>query len=88
MLNLQQIAQNLNYRTNVGVVEASGKAVSTLLSVFNSAGDKLADIPVDLKPNEQRQLNSLLAATVELTVHLPDARPPRPRASGLRPKAG
>ncbi|HEU4523338.1 MAG TPA: cadherin-like domain-containing protein, partial [Thermoanaerobaculia bacterium] len=61
VLNLQQIAQNQLYRTNVGVVEASGKSVSTVLSVFNSAGDKLQDIPVDLEPNEQKQLNALLA---------------------------
>jgi hypothetical protein len=61
VLNLQQIAQNQSYRTNVGLVEASGSPVSVLLSVFNSAGSKLVDIPVDLMPNEQKQLNSLLA---------------------------
>jgi hypothetical protein len=61
VLNLQQIAQNQLYRTNVGVVEASGHPVSVVLSIFNSAGEKLRDIPVGLKANEQRQLNSLLA---------------------------
>ena len=71
VLNLQQIAQNANYRTNVGVVEASGKAVSTLLTVFNSAGDKVIDIPVELGPNEQKQLNSLLA---ENDITLTDGR--------------
>ena len=61
VLNLQQIAQNQLYRTNVGVVEASGHPVSTMLSVFNSAGDHLTDIPVNLQPNEQKQLNSILS---------------------------
>ncbi|MEO6487765.1 MAG: Ig-like domain-containing protein, partial [Thermoanaerobaculia bacterium] len=61
VLNLQQIAQNANFRTNVGVVEASGNAVSALLSIFDAAGTKLRDVPVELRANEQRQLNSLLA---------------------------
>lgn len=71
ILNLQQIAQNQAYRTNVGVVEASGEPVSVVLSIFNSAGDKLKDIPLGLKANEQRQLNSLLA---ENGIELADGR--------------
>lgn len=71
ILNLQQIAQNQAYRTNVGVVEASGNPVSVVLSIFNSAGNKLKDIPLGLKANEQRQLNSLLA---ENGIELADGR--------------
>jgi len=61
VLSLQQLAQSSNYRTNVGVVEAAGKPVSVVLSVFNSGGAKLADVPLDLKAGEQRQLNGFLA---------------------------
>ena len=61
ILSMQQIAQSDAFRTNVGLVEASGKAASTLLSVFNTAGARLLELPVDLAANEQKQLNSLLS---------------------------
>jgi uncharacterized repeat protein (TIGR01451 family) len=60
VLGLQQIAQSPDYRTNFGVVEGSGSPVSLLVSVFNAAGAKLLDLPLDLKANEQRQLNGFL----------------------------
>ncbi|HSP16518.1 MAG TPA: hypothetical protein VLV78_17370 [Thermoanaerobaculia bacterium] len=59
-LSLQQIAQTSNYRTNFGLVEASGKPASVVLSMFNSAGSKLFDLPVTLAANEQKLLNGLL----------------------------
>ncbi len=62
ILSLQQIAQSSAYRTNLGIVEASGKPVSVLVSVFDTAGKNLLDIPIDLKAGEQQQLNSFLAA--------------------------
>ncbi len=62
ILSLQQIAQSSAYRTNLGIVEASGKPVSVLVSVFDTTGKNLLDIPIDLKAGEQRQLNSFLAA--------------------------
>src|SRR5205085_9391395 len=61
VLGLQQIAQNDTYRTNVGVVEASGQPVTVLISAFDAGGNKLLDFPLDLKGGEQRQLNSFLA---------------------------
>jgi uncharacterized repeat protein (TIGR01451 family) len=62
VLSLQQISQSSAYRTNLGIVEASGKPVSVLVSVFDTAGKNLLDIPIDLKAGEQQQLNSFLAA--------------------------
>ncbi len=61
VLGLQQIAQNDAYRTNVGVVEASGQPASVMISAFDASGNKLLDFPLDLKGGEQRQLNSFLA---------------------------
>ncbi|HEY5610137.1 MAG TPA: hypothetical protein VIL97_02935, partial [Thermoanaerobaculia bacterium] len=61
-LSLQQIAQSATYRTNFGLVEASGKPVDLLMSVFSASGAKLGEIPISLKAGEQRQFNSLLAA--------------------------
>jgi hypothetical protein len=61
VLGLQQIAQNDAYRTNVGVVEASGQPVTVLISAFDAKGNKLLDFPLELKGGEQRQLNSFLA---------------------------
>lgn len=61
ILSLQQIAQNDSYRTNLGLVEASGKPASVLVSVFNGGGTKLLEVPFTLAGSEQRQLNSFLA---------------------------
>lgn len=60
ILSMQQIAQNADYRTNLGLVEASGQPVTASVSVFNGAGTKLTTLPFELKSNEQRQLNSFL----------------------------
>jgi uncharacterized repeat protein (TIGR01451 family) len=62
ILSLQQIAQSPAYRTNLGIVEAAGKATSVLVSVFDASGKNILDIPIDLKAGEQQQLNSFLAA--------------------------
>ena len=58
---LQQIAQSDSFRTNLGLVEATGKPASVLVSVFNGGGSKILDIPVTLAAGEQKQLNSFLA---------------------------
>ncbi|HEY2323290.1 MAG TPA: hypothetical protein VGJ82_10565, partial [Thermoanaerobaculia bacterium] len=61
-LSLQQLAQSSTFHTNLGIIEASGKAASAVVSVFNGGGTKLLDIPVTLAGGEQKQLNSFLAA--------------------------
>ncbi len=61
VLSLQQIAQSAQYRTNVGLAEAGGASVNAVLSVFNSGGSKLAEIPVELAAGQQLQMNQLLA---------------------------
>lgn len=60
-LSLQQIAQNAQYRTNVGVVEAAGQAATVLLSVFHADGSKIFEKSLDIKANQQMQLNGFLA---------------------------
>jgi uncharacterized repeat protein (TIGR01451 family) len=71
-LTLQQIAQSDKYRTNLGVVEAAGAPASVLVSVYDTLGKKLLDVPLDLKGGEQRQINSFLAANG--IASLPDGR--------------
>ena len=61
ILTLQQIAQTDTFHTNLGLVEATGKSASVLVSVFNGAGNKVLDLPVSLAAGEQRQLNGFLA---------------------------
>ncbi|HUP61702.1 MAG TPA: hypothetical protein VNA69_14925 [Thermoanaerobaculia bacterium] len=61
ILSLQQIAQNNIFRTNVGIAEASGVSANALVSIFNAAGTKLIDIPVQLAGGQQIQMNALLA---------------------------
>ncbi|HEX3582702.1 MAG TPA: hypothetical protein VH087_13125, partial [Thermoanaerobaculia bacterium] len=60
-LSLQQLAQSATFHTNLGIIEASGKPASAIVSVFDGAGTKLLDIPVSLAGGEQKQLNSFLA---------------------------
>lgn len=60
-LSLQQIAQNDAFRTNLGLVEGSGNPATVLLSVFSNSGGKLLSQSIDLKANEQKQLNAFLA---------------------------
>ena len=61
ILSLQQVAQSAAYRTNFGIVEGSGQPASVLLSIFDPTGNKLKDLTFDVGPNQQLQLNSLLA---------------------------
>lgn len=58
---IQQIAQTDVYRTNLGLVEASGKPASGTLGVFDGAGSKLLEVPFSLAGGEQKQLNAFLA---------------------------
>lgn len=60
-LSLQQVAQNAQYRTNVGIVEAAGAPAKALLSVFSSGGSKIFEQTFDLKANQQQQINGFLA---------------------------
>ena len=62
VLSLQQIAQSSQYRTNVGIVEGSGQPASVLVTVFDVAGKKLRDVPLQIRGGEQMQLNGFLAS--------------------------
>ncbi len=78
-LSLQNLAQSDAYRTNVGLVEASGHAATVRLHIYDAAGHELTQFDVSLAPLEQRQFNSLLAdhgitsdnARIELDVTTP-----------------
>jgi uncharacterized repeat protein (TIGR01451 family) len=61
VLSLQQIAQSSQYRTNLGIVEGSGEAVSLMIKVFGNTGQKLTEFPLSLKGGEHTQLNAFLA---------------------------
>ncbi|HUK34886.1 MAG TPA: right-handed parallel beta-helix repeat-containing protein, partial [Vicinamibacterales bacterium] len=71
VLGLQQIAQNDAMRTNLGVMEASGQPAQILISVFDSAGNKLLDTPMNLAAFQHAQLNGFLAQN---HITLPDGR--------------
>jgi hypothetical protein len=61
-LSLQQIAESPDFRTNVGILEASGQPASVLINIFDSAGHVLkSGIPLSLAAGEHRQMNSFLA---------------------------
>ena len=60
VLSLQQIAQSPAYRTNLGLLEASGQPASLLVRVFGQQGEYLTDFPVNLKGGQHLQLNAFL----------------------------
>ena len=61
ILSVQQIAQSNVFRTNFALLEGSGQPVSVLVSAYDSAGNKVLEVPVELRANEQRHFNSFLA---------------------------
>jgi hypothetical protein len=61
ILSLQQVAQSSAFRTNLGIVESTGKDAQILLSIFDGAGTKLRDVPLTLFGNQQAQLNGFMA---------------------------
>lgn len=71
ILSMQQIAQSPAFRTNLGILEASGNPASVLVSVFDPSGKNLLDLPIDLKAGEQQQLNSFLGTN---NISLTDGR--------------
>ena len=61
IVSLQQIAQTDAFRTNLGLVEAAGKATSLKVGVFDATGGKLLELPFSLAAGQQLQLNAFLA---------------------------
>jgi uncharacterized repeat protein (TIGR01451 family) len=61
VLSLQQLAQTSDFRTNLGLVEASGNPASVEIRFFDAAGASLVNIPVSLQAGEHRQFNQILA---------------------------
>jgi NPCBM-associated, NEW3 domain of alpha-galactosidase len=70
-LSLQQVAQSKAYRTNLGLVEGTGSGATVRVRIFDANGEQLAEVPVVLAPFEQRQIDSVLAAS---NVSADDAR--------------
>lgn len=60
-LSLQQVAQSSQYRTNVGVVEASGEPATVQFTVFSSSGQELGTWTESLQAGEHRQFDRVLA---------------------------
>jgi len=61
-LSLQQIAQSSFFRTNLGLVEASGQPATVNVSVFNGRGTRLGEFVENLQAAEHRQFNGYLAS--------------------------
>ncbi|MEK6371860.1 MAG: hypothetical protein AABO58_04115 [Acidobacteriota bacterium] len=61
ILGLQQIAQNADFRTNLGLVEGAGKPATVQVNVFDGGGNKVLAQTVNLAAGEQKQLNGFLS---------------------------
>jgi hypothetical protein len=62
VLSLQEIRNSAQHRTNFGVVEGAGEPATVAISVFSTAGEKLDEFTVDLKPGELRHFDGFLPA--------------------------
>ena len=67
-ISLQQIAQSPAFRTNLGLVEASGQPATVRIQVFNNSGNRLNESFVNLQPGEHRQIDQYLS-TLGLTLN-------------------
>ena len=61
-LTLTGVTQSDAFRTNIGLVEGLGSAVSGRLRVFTSSGQSAGEFPFSLRPFEFQQLGSFLAS--------------------------
>jgi hypothetical protein len=61
ILSLQQVAASSAFRTNIGLVEASGQAATVLMRVFDDSNNLLAEIPEKLDPGSYLQNNYFLS---------------------------
>lgn len=70
-LTLTRVSQGSAFRSNLGLVEGLGIAISGRLRIFSPGGQNVRDVPFSLKPFEFQQLNGFLAAN---GVPMDDAR--------------
>jgi hypothetical protein len=59
---LVALSQSDRFRTNLGLVEGSGKPADVLLEVFNASGARLFETMLQLNAGEHRQIGALLTA--------------------------
>jgi uncharacterized repeat protein (TIGR01451 family) len=62
LISLQQIASSAAFRTNLGLLEASGQPATALISVFGNDGAKLTEFTQTLTGGQHLQMNGILAA--------------------------
>ena len=62
LISLQQIASSAAFRTNLGLLEASGQPATALISVFGNDGTKLTEFTQTLTGGQHLQMNGILAA--------------------------
>jgi hypothetical protein len=71
VLSLQQIAQSIKARSNLGLVEGSGNPADLLIRVFGGNGQQLTSFTQHLNGGQHTQLNSFL---LERGITLEDGR--------------
>jgi uncharacterized repeat protein (TIGR01451 family) len=61
LISLQQVASSAAFRTNLGLVEASGDPATVLVSVFGNDGSKLTEFTQTLAGGQHLQMNGILS---------------------------
>ncbi|HEX8618153.1 MAG TPA: hypothetical protein VF911_11255, partial [Thermoanaerobaculia bacterium] len=61
VISLQQVAQSVKFRTNLGIVEGAGEAATGRIRIFNALGTMLKEVPYSLQPGEHKQMNRFIS---------------------------
>lgn len=72
-MSLQQVAQSVRFRTNLGLAEGAGEPANGRIRIFNDLGVMLKELPYSLKPGEHKQINQYIATQAGIS-NLEDGR--------------
>jgi hypothetical protein len=72
-MSLQQVAQSVRFRTNLGLAEGAGEPANGRIRVFNDLGVMLSELPYSLQPGEQKQINQYISLKAGIS-NLEDGR--------------
>jgi uncharacterized repeat protein (TIGR01451 family) len=61
ILSLQQISQSAAFHTNLGIAEAAGQTTNVSVKAFDGGGTQVLNLPLQIKPGQLLQLNSVLS---------------------------
>ena len=61
-LTMNELSESTQFRTNLGIVEASGQPAGVHVTIYGASGKVSSSFDVGLQPGEQKQINQVLRA--------------------------